>query len=171
MERGLERVGMLVLLLALASAPAPVPARDAALSSSLDYSLSASRDHPVTCKRGDLERHPGRSLAEVFGTDWPRQPEPAVAGAHERARLLKRPLVPQSARRALPVQGGLVVAAVLVAPDGTPVRVETLCATTGGYDTFVARLLMQAAYRPATVDGVPTTSVAIVVQRFPGYRS
>lgn len=165
---GLERVRMLGLLLALASAPAPA---QQALSSSLDDSPSASRDHPVTCKPGDLEPHRGRTLGEVFGADWPQQPEPAVAGAHERARVLWLPRLDRTRLRGLPIQGGLVVATVLVEPARRPLRVETLCATTAGYDTFVPRLPRQASYLPATVDGTPATSVAIAVQRFPGYRS
>ena len=164
MQGGLERMWMLGLLLVFASAPGL--AQQAPLSSSLDHSLDASRDHPVTCKPGDLEPHRGRTLGEVFGADWPRQPEPTVAGAHGRASLVRMPRLDPARLRGLPPHGGLVVAAVLLAPDGNPLRVETLCATTAGYDTFARRFLRQAAYRPATVDGVPMTSVAIVLHRF-----
>ena len=165
MGPGLHRAGTLLGLL-LALAPASGPAQETALSSSLDYALEASRDHPVTCKPGDLEPRRGRSRGEVFGADWPRQPEPTGAGAQERASLVRMPRLDPARLRGLPPHGGLVVAAVLVAPDGNPLRVETLCATTAGYDTFARRFLRQAADRPAMVDGVPMTSVAIVLHRF-----
>ena len=45
---------------------------------------------------------------------------------------------------------------------------EAICATTDGYDTAATRLAMRASYKPASIGGVPLTSVAIVVVPYGG---
>lgn len=153
--------------LALLALPAAAPAQAPVLATALDYTLNASRDVPVGCKPGDLQRFPGQSLGQVFGADWPLQPEPSAGGERVRAQLtevVRRP----GAQRGLPAQPGRVVFAVLVDPTGKPLRAEVLCATTEGYDMAAKRLALRASYRPAVIDGVPVTSVAIHVQNFSG---
>ena len=160
-----------VLLLAVSLTLAPVMAAEPVLSSALDYSIHAARFHPVTCKAGDLERERGRTLDEVFGPQWPSQPEPVTADGHVRAELLRMPRPNPADARSLPTQRGLVVAAVLVDGAGHPLRAAVLCATMDGFDAYVVRALKRAEYPPARINGAPVTSVAIVVQRFNGVES
>ena len=158
--------GMLVLILAMwtgSGACASEPVR----ASALDYTLRESRDQAIVCKQGDLERFPGRSLAEVFGQAWPDQPEPSADAdrVHAQLTLYHRN---EKALKGLPAQRGLVVTAVLVDASGQPLRAEAICATTDGYDTAATRLAMRASYKPASIGGVPLTSVAIVVVPYGG---
>lgn len=132
-----------------------------------DHSLNANRDLPITCKPGDIERVPGKSMAELFGAAWPAQPEPAEPQAHAEAKM-KAVGVNRSATRGLPPQPGLVVAAVLVDSNGKALDVVPVCVTDGGYDMVTKRLLMRASYQPATVNGQPIISVAMVVSRYQG---
>ncbi len=162
MMRGL-RGGLLLIMGAL-----PLLAwgqEEASLSSRRDHSLNVNRNLPITCKSGDLERRPGRSMAEVFGHAWPMQPEPATAGAHTRARMIATQFRP-GVMRGLPPQPGMVIAAVLVDGKGKALAVEPLCATDEGYDVVTRRLLMRAKYQPATVNGREVVSVAMVVSRY-----
>ena len=134
-------------------------------STILDYSLNANRDAPIRCWRGQLERAPGKTMGELFGGDWPVQPEPATPEAHSKARL-KSLHVGSGKLRGLPTQDGLVVVAVLVDAEGKPLKVEPLCATTDGYDIAVKRMYSRAEYMPAMVNGKPIVSVAGIIQRF-----
>lgn len=153
---------MLVLpmlaMLAIAGARAAEPVR----ASALDYTLPESRDRPIVCSQGDIERFPGQSLAEVFGKAWPVQPQPSPAGERVRAQLVRYHRN-QDSLKGLPSQRGLVVAAVLVDASGRALAAEPICATTEGYDLAVQRLVMRASYRPASIEGTPVTSVAMVV--------
>ena len=161
------RLRTLLAGLALAGLSSLAMAQEPVLATALDYTLNASRDVPVGCKPGDLQRFPGQTLGQVFGADWPLQPEPSAGGERVRAQLtevVRRP----GAQRGLPAQPGRVVFAVLVDPAGKPLRAEVLCATTEGYDMAAKRLAMRASYRPAVIDGVAVTSVAIHVQNFSG---
>ena len=140
---------------------------EATWASKLDYTLNASRDKPIVCKQGDLERHPGKTLAQVFGDKWPLQPEPAAGSERVRAQALKS-VRPGNALRGMPVQPGLVVYAVLVDPNGQPLQVEILCASTDGYDKFAKRIALQSEYKPAVINGSAVTSVVVHVQKFGG---
>lgn len=155
--------GGLALLFCMVSLQAY--AEEAELTSRRDHSLNANRDLPITCKQGDLERVPGRTLGQVFGDAWPVQPEPASPQAHEAARVLAVQSNP-ALTRGLPPQPGLVVAAVLVDSTGKALDVVPVCATDEGYDVVTKRLLTRARYRPATVNAQPITSVAMVVSRY-----
>lgn len=156
------------LALVLAVAGVPAFASDAPVrSSALDYTDPAARHHPVTCKEGDREREPGRSLGDVFGEQWPEQPRPLPGGetrkAHVRAVQFSRDIV-----RGAPAQRGLVVVAVLVDPAGKPLAARPICATTDGYDNKARRLALRSFYEPALVNGQAVTSVAMLIVPFAG---
>ncbi|MFT4179217.1 MAG: hypothetical protein QM612_07105 [Thermomonas sp.] len=151
--------------LALSMLPALSAAQEKEPSTIRDYSLNANRDLPIRCWKGQLARAPGKTMGELFGDAWPAQPEPAAPDAHSRARL-KSLRVGREKLRGLPMQSGLVVAAVLVDAEGKALKVEPLCATTEGFDMAVKRIYLRAEYVPATVNGKPVTSVAGIIQRF-----
>ncbi len=136
-------------------------------SSALDYTDPAARHRPVTCKEGDREREPGRSLGDVFGDQWPEQPQPVQGGetrkAHVRAVQLGQDIV-----RGAPAQRGLVVVAVLVDPAGKPLAARPICATTDGYDNRARRLALRSLYEPALINGQAVTSVATLIVPFAG---
>jgi hypothetical protein len=158
-------LGGAMLASMLCALPMPTPAQEKEPSTILDYSLNANRHVPVRCWKGQLERVSGKTMGDVFGDLWPVQPDPATPGAHARPRL-KSLHVASAKLRGLPTQSGVVVAAVLVGADGKPIKVETLCATTEGFDIAVKRMYARAEFVPATVDGKPIVSVAGIVQRF-----
>ncbi|HZH42965.1 MAG TPA: hypothetical protein VEY50_02610 [Lysobacter sp.] len=137
------------------------PARQ--LSSRRDTSDNAVRTLPVRCKPGDLERHPGRSLGDIFGEDWPPQPD-VPAERRQPARSVKSGSLHLPA--GMPATRMVVVSATLVAADGRPLRAEVLCASQGGLDSTVRRAAMRSRYEPARFDGVPMTGVAMQVWRF-----
>lgn len=163
MTRTWMRVLPLLAVLAVAGARADDPVR----ASALDYTLPESRDRPIVCKQGDIERFPGQTLAGVFGEAWPAQPEPSAGGERVPAQLT-RYYRDQKSLKGLPAQRGLVVTAILVDASGKALRAEVVCATTEGYDVAARRLAMRASYRPASVDGTPVTSVAMVVVPYGG---
>jgi outer membrane biosynthesis protein TonB len=101
----------------------------------------------------------------LFGADWPD-----VAGAE---RIEARTTAPGHLKypRGLESQRAVVVVAVLVGADGTPLRAESLCATATGFDMAAKRLAMSAEYAPARVDGVAVTQPYSVVVKFSGVRS
>ena len=96
----------MLAVLAAAGARADEPVR----ASALDYTLPESRDRPIVCGRGDIERFPGWTLAEVFGDAWPAQPEAAPDSERVRAQLVRYHRN-QDSLVGLPSQRGLVVAA------------------------------------------------------------
>lgn len=153
------------LALALCAVPMFAAAEPDERTSHRDHSLNANRDLPITCKPGDIERVPGKSMGEVFGDVWPAQPEPAEPQAHTAAKMAAIQF-DRSMSRGLPPQPGLVVAAVLVDGSGKALEVVPICATDDGYDVVTKRLLMRAKYQPATVNAQPITSVAMVVSRY-----
>ena len=157
----------LVLPVLAALAVAGVRADEPVRASALDYTLPESRDRPIVCKQGDIERFPGRTLAEVFGEAWPAHPGPSVDAERVHAQLV-RYYRDQRSLKGLPAQRGLVVTAVLVDASGKALQAEPICATTEGYDVAAQRLAMRSSYRPASIDGAPVTSVAMVVVPYGG---
>jgi len=155
--------GGIALLCCLA--PLLASADEAGLTSRRDHSLNLNRDLPITCKQGDIERFPGKTMGEVFGDAWPVQPEPATPQAHTEAKLIAVQFS-QGATRGLPPQPGLVVTAVLVDGTGKALEVVPVCATDEGYDVATKRQLVRAKYQPATVNAQPITSVAVVISRY-----
>ncbi|HRF83670.1 MAG: hypothetical protein J0L89_10005 [Xanthomonadales bacterium] len=161
----------ILTLLALALVTGQARADDEATwANKLDYTLNESRDRPIVCKQGDLERFPGRSLAQVFGDAWPLQPEPEADSERVRAQMTQFVNSVKN-KKGMPAQPGLVVYAVLVDASGKPLQAEVICATTGGYDKVAKRSAMQSAYRPAVINGQPVTSVFVHVMTFGGGRS
>ena len=162
------RIPCLALMLASSTVPMLAAAQEEApWASKLDYTLNESRDKPIVCKQGDIERHPGRTLAQLFGDKWPLQPQAAPGSERVPAQAIKV-IRPRGAMRGMPVQPGLVVFAVLVDGGGQPLQVEVLCASTEGYDKFARRIAMQSEYKPAVVNGAAVTSVVVHVQKFAG---
>jgi hypothetical protein len=153
------------LAVLLGVVPVLLSANEAQRSSWRDHSLNVNRDLPIACKPGDLERMPGKSMGEVFGAQWPAQPEPQTPQAHSKARLLAVQ-ASSGMTRGLPPQPGMVIAAVLVDGHGKAMKVVPICATDEGYDVATTRLLMRGKYQPATVDAQPIISVAMVVFRY-----
>ena len=162
------RILCLALMLAASAVPMLAAAQEGApWASKLDYTLNESRDKPIVCKQGDIERHAGQTLAQLFGDKWPLQPQPALDSERVPAQAV-RVIRPRGALRGMPVQPGLVVFAVLVDRGGQPLQVEVLCASTDGYDKFVKRIAMQSEYKPAVINGAAVTSVVVHVQKFAG---
>ena len=85
---------------------------------------------PIVCKQGDIKRFAGRSLAQVFGDEWPVQPEPEPGSDRIAAQMTKW-VRDRSRTRSAPVQSGIAVIAVLVDASGAPRQAEVLCATVG----------------------------------------
>ena len=150
------RCGLAVLLVV---APVLLSASETVWSSRRDHSLNANRDLPIACKPGDLERLPGKTMGEVFGAQWPAQPEPETPQAHGEARLLAAQFTP-GMTRGLPPQPGLVISAVLVDSHGKALKVVPVCATGEGYDVATKRLLMRGKYQPAMVNAQPIISMS-----------
>src|SRR5690606_4774809 len=119
-------------------APSLVASDMPARSSQLDHNDPAARDAPVTCGPGDLERQPGRSRGEVFGTQWPTQRHP-------------RP-----------------VAAIRVDATGKRLHTQPTGASTDGYDNAARRLAMRIGHKPARINGRAATSLTTWVARFAG---
>ena len=108
------RVLHVAAVLASCGMPMPAIAQDEATwASRLDYTLNESRDKPIICKQGDIERHAGQTLAQVFAEKWPVQPEPLPGSERVQAQAT-RAIRPRGAMRGMPVQPGIVVFAVLV---------------------------------------------------------
>ena len=157
-----ERVRpVLVLVLSLACAFG-VAAQE--LSSQRDYTDNAQRDLPIACMAGDIESHPGKSIGELFGADWPAQPEASSPEARTSAHLVEQGQLRWP--RGMDFQDAIVVMAVLVGADGAPLQAEPLCATRMGLTKAVRRSLMASTYAPAVIDGQAVTSVVTIVQRF-----
>lgn len=131
------------------------------LSSRRDYSDNAQRDRPIVCRAGDTERHPGRSLGDVFGADWPAQPEPSSPQARAGVRVLEHG--PIRWPRGLDPQDSFTVVALLVDAEGKPLRAEILCSTRQGFDKAVRNHAMAGTYAPAMIDGVPVVSAIVQV--------
>lgn len=151
--------------LALATLPTLAAAQQPVLASKLDYTLNASRNMPIACKQGDIERHPGMTLAQLFGDKWPLQPE-AEPGTDRVPAQMITSVRHGGALNGAPAQRGLVVFAVLVDASGKPLQSEVLCATTEGYDKITRRMAMASRYQPALINGKPVTSVVVHVQKF-----
>ncbi|MDQ2703011.1 MAG: hypothetical protein M3Y70_09445 [Pseudomonadota bacterium] len=134
------------------------------LSSQRDYTDNAQRDLPIACMPGDIEGHPGKTLGDVFGSDWPAQPEASSPEARSKPWLVE--LGPLRWPRGMDYQDAVVIMAVLVAADGTPLRAEPLCSTRMGLTTSVRRALMNGTFVPAMIDGKPVTSVVAIAQVF-----
>ncbi len=151
-----------ILTLVLAACVLAVPAHaQEDLSSKRDYTDNAQRDRPIACKAGDIEDFPGKTIGEVFGTDWPAQPDAADPAARTQVRMLERGKLRWPS--GLDPQGAFTVVAVLVGMDGKPVRAEVLCKTRVGFDKAARNYLMDSTYQPATIDGKPVASVAVQV--------
>ncbi|TZF89920.1 energy transducer TonB [Cognatilysobacter lacus] len=133
-----------------------------AVSSGLDYTDPAAHDAPITCMAGDLERHPGQSLGQVFGDAWPVPP--ANAATRERATVDRWGKLVMPA--GLAPRDVTVVVATLVGADGEPQRAEPICATASGFDTAAARTVMRSRFTPARFDGAATVGATVVVVRY-----
>jgi hypothetical protein len=152
------------LVLALLLVTSAFAARAQDLSSQRDYSDPAQRDRPIACKPGDVEGHPGESLGQLFGADWPVQPAPAAPDAYVKPRLLERG--PMRWPHGMDAQESLNVVAILVGSDGKPLKVEILCSTRMGLGMMVRRAMLDSMFSPALLDGRPITSVLVAVQKF-----
>lgn len=162
------RLLSVAVVLAGCAAPMLSSAEDGATwASKLDYTLNESRDKPIVCKQGDIERQAGRTLAQVFGDKWPAQPQPDPNVERVRAQLTQL-INHRSVLKGMPVQDGVVVYAVLVDASGEPLQAEVLCASTDGYDKATKRMAMRSEYRPAVINGTPITSVFVHVTKFKG---
>ena len=118
------RVLHVAAVLASCGMPMPAIAQDEATwASRLDYTLNESRDKPIICKQGDIERHAGQTLAQVFAEKWPVQPEPLPGSERVQAQAT-RAIRPRGAMRGMPVQPGIVVFAVLVDENGDDTGLE-----------------------------------------------
>jgi len=139
-------------LAATASAQAP------RWSSNTDYSAPGARDLPVTCRDGDIQPFAGKSMGDVFGAAWPEVP--VATSAHTPPKVLSHgKVIPP---RGLEGKWATVVVAVLVGADGKPLASEAICMTDGAFAIAAKRVLANATFAPATVDGTPVTTVLAV---------
>lgn len=139
-------------LAATASAQAP------RWSSNTDYSAPGARDLPVTCRDGDIQPFAGKTMGDVFGAAWPEVP--VASSAHTPPKVLSHgKVIPQ---RGLEGKWATVVVAVLVGADGKPLASEAICMSDGAFAIAAKRVLANATFAPATVDGTPVTTVLAV---------
>jgi hypothetical protein len=150
-------IGILLLSCVLAM---PAHAQED-LSSKRDYTDNAQRDRPIACKAGDIEDYAGKSMGDVFGKDWPAQPEASSPEARTQVRMLERGTIRWPG--GLDPQDAFTVVAVLVDAAGKPVRAVVLCKTRVGFDKAARTYMMSSTYQPAMIDGKPVASVAVQV--------
>ncbi|MCR6494864.1 energy transducer TonB [Thermomonas sp. S9] len=144
----------LAAVAATAQAQSPAPR----WSSNTDYSTPGARDLPVTCRRGDVQPFEGKTMGEVFGGAWPQAP--AATASHTPPKVI-------SSGKVIPPRGlegkpATVVVAVLVGADGKPLAAEAVCMSDGAFAIAAKRVLRNASFEPATIDGKPVTSVLAV---------
>lgn len=144
----------LAVIAATAQAQSPAPR----WSSNIDYSTPGARDLPVTCRRGDLQPFEGKTMAQIFGDAWPVAPE--MTASHTPPKVV-------SSAKVIPPRGlegkpATVVVAVLVGADGKPLAAEAVCISDGAFTIAAKRVLRNASFEPATIDGKPVTSVLAV---------
>ena len=132
------------------------------ISTYRDYTDPAQRDRPIACHAGDLERHPGQSLGQLFGDAWPAAP--ADAAKRERATVEHWGKLVTPA--GLAPNDVTVVVATLVGADGEPQAAKTLCTTAAGFDTSAERTVMRSRFVPTRYDGVPASGATVVVVRY-----
>lgn len=147
-----------VLTAALAVIAAAVQAQAPRWSSNTDYSTPGARDLPVTCRHGDLQPFEGKTMAQVFGDAWPAAPE--MTASHTPPKVLNSAKVIPP--RGLEGKPATVVVAVLVGADGKPLAAEAVCISDGAFTIAAKRVLRNASFEPATIDGKPITSVLAV---------
>lgn len=150
----------IALALALLPASLGVSAQED-LSSYRDYTDNAQRDRPIQCKQGDIEDFPGQSLGQVFGADWPVQPEASSPEARTPVEIIKRG--PIRWPRGLEPQNAFTVVAVLVDANGKPLRAEVICKSRMGFDKSARNSVLATTFAPAMIDGKPVTSVGVTV--------
>ncbi|GAB1594538.1 energy transducer TonB [Lysobacter claricitrinus] len=159
-----------VLLLAALLLPAAASAQSyedmsdptADISSHRDYTDPAQRDRPIACKDGDLARHPGETLGQLFGDAWPATPVAAQREPAAVAHWANKPVMPAG----LAPKDVLVVVATLVDETGKPLRAEPICSTSAGFDAAAARTVLASRFAPARFDGVAKTSADVVVVKY-----
>lgn len=146
-----------LLAIAFATATVALPALAQQSAEGEETAPVAQRNHEITCPEGDSVAFPGKSLGDVFGKDWPAD----AAAAQVAPRLLARGAMawPQG----MNPQGVSTVVAVLVGPDGKPVRAELLCSNRPGFGASVRRHAMASTYAPGEADGKPVAAVLIRV--------
>lgn len=164
MRAVLIATGLLLSATALAQDPAPAPAAAGPLlSSQRDYTDPSDRDAPITCKEGDFERQAGKSMGQLFGSDWPVAAAPTTtAPTAVKVVELGKVVWP----RGLESQSAFVVVAVLVGADGKPLKAEPLCVSAPGFEMTSRRIVMGGKYEAATVDGKPVVAPAAVLVKF-----
>ena len=157
--------GLLAPLLLAAALPAiaqaPVASEETQLASRLDYTQPGNRHVPIRCKPGDVEYYAGRSMGDVFGAAWPES-APAARIDPPAVVQLAAPAWP----RGLDHDRAIAVVAVLIGPDGRAIDAHGICASMPAIVNPVARAAMRSRYTPARFDGVPGTTVGVVVFRF-----
>lgn len=143
-----------ILLAAAAQAQTPAPR----WSSNTDYSAPGARDLPVTCRRGDVQPFEGKTMGEVFGEAWPQTPVATTSHTPPRVLTSGKVIPP----RGLEGKPATVVVAVLVGTDGKPLAAEAVCMSDGAFAIAAKRVLRNATFVPASVDGQPVVSVLAV---------
>ena len=146
--------GLAVAAAAQAQAQSPAPR----WSSNTDYSTPGARDLPVTCRRGDLQPFEGKTMAQVFGDAWPAAPEMTASHAPPKVVSSANVIPP----RGLEGKPATVVVAVLVGADGKPLASEAVCISDNAFTIAAKRVLRNASFEPATIDGKPVSSVLAV---------
>jgi hypothetical protein len=87
-----------------------------------------------------------------------------TTGMHTPPRVLSSgKVVPP---RGLEGKPATVVVAVLVGVDGKAMASETICMTDGAFEIAAKRVLRNATFAPATIDGQPVVSVLAVPIQF-----
>lgn len=167
MTRAAAIAGALCCLIASSTAAGTSPVAPTTHNAQLDYLDPANRGVPIACKAGDHEREPGRSMADLFGSDWPVPTASAASLPRVRVTVQAKGKLKLPSR--LLGKKALVVVAVLVDADGKPVRAKSICATSNGFDDVARRAVMGSSFRPALLGGQPVASPVTVVISFNGH--
>lgn len=143
---------------AVAASPQAAAAATKPAAPQRDLTDPRMRDTPVRCRPGEVDAARGRTLAQIFGADWPAAPT-ATRRAPAQAVNLGRVEWPAASGQAS------ATTAVLVDAAGRPLRATALCASTPALVPLVEAAAMQGTYRAATFDGTPATGVTLVTWR------
>lgn len=157
-ERVMRKILGLALSLGALGLAATASAQAPRWSSNTDYSAPGARNLPIICRDGDIQPFAGKTMGEVFGAAWPEVP--TTSSAHAPPKVLSHgKVIPP---RGLEGKWATVVVAVLVGADGKPLASEAVCMSDGAFAIAAKRVLANATFAPATVDGTPVTTVLAV---------
>ena len=151
-------LGLVLSTAAFAQQPAPPKPVAAPAAPQRDATDPRMRDVPMRCRPGQVDVAAGRTLGQLFGAEWPAQPQAARRTPAQPVNLGHVDWPAQNGQ-------GMATSAVLVDAQGKPLRAKVLCASTQALVAPVEAAAMKGSYRAATFDGAAGTGVALVTWR------